>query len=171
MIKLFEIENNVVKPTEHCKTIKWLRVIQEKYPASAVKIYAYIFYMACPGEANPYFNLPFDFREDTIVGDIEIDHALVEEDDVIEAVRRATILYETPTVRAYNGITTMLDNITDYMLITKPTTGRDGNLPAMIRLAKDFDDIRQSYKGIAKDLAAEQESQVRGGQNLSYDQL
>ena len=50
MIKLFEIENNVVKPTEHCHMIKWLWVIQKKYPENALKIYAYIFYMACPSQ-------------------------------------------------------------------------------------------------------------------------
>ena len=171
MIKLLDVENNVVKPTEHCQTIKWLRVINEKFPEHALKIYSYIFYMACPGEENPYFNLPFSIREDTIVDDIEIEHSLLEEDEVITALEKATLLYETPTVRAYKGITTMLDNITEYMEITKPTAGRDGNLPAMIRLAKDFDGIRQSYKGVAKDLAAEQESHVRGGQNLSYDQM
>jgi hypothetical protein len=171
MIKLLDIQNNVVIPTEHCQTIKWLKVIKDKFPEDYMKLYAYIFYMACPGEANPYFNLVMDLREETVIQDIEINRDLLEEDEVIDAVEKATKLYETPTVRAYKGITTMLDNITEYMETTKPTAGRDGNLPAMIRLAKDFDDIRQSYKGVAKDLAAEQESQVRGGQNLSYDQL
>lgn len=171
MIKLFEISGSIVKPTEHCHNIKWLKEILEKHPKDALKIYAYIFYMACPSEENVYFNLPFDLREDTIVADIEIEPSLLEEDEVIDAVAKAILLYETPTVRAYKGITTMLDNITEYMRTTQPTAGRDGNLPAMIRLAKDFDDIRQSYKGVAKDLEAEQESQVRGGQNLGYDQL
>ena len=30
MIKLLDIENNVVKPTEHCQMITWLKVIQDK---------------------------------------------------------------------------------------------------------------------------------------------
>lgn len=170
MIKLFEIENNVVKPTEHCQIIKWLRVIPEKYPDNYLKVFAYVFYMACPGEENPYFNLPFDSREATVLDDIEADFS-TEDDEVIEALEKATVLYETPTVRAYKGITTMLDNITEYMETTAITAGRDGNITSLIRLAKDFDGIRQSYKGVAKDLAAEQESHVRGGQNLGYDQM
>lgn len=170
MIRLFEIENNVVKPTEHCQMIKWLRVIQEKYPENALKIYAYIFYMACPSEENPFFNMQRDLREEVVIRDLEIDFD-VEEDEILDALQKAYKMYETPTVRAYNGITTMLDNLTEYMETTAVTAGRDGNINSLLRIAKEFDAIRQSYKGVAKDLAAEQESHVRGGQDLGYDQM
>lgn len=170
MIKLLEIENNVVKPTEHCQTIKWLKIIQDKYPDSAIKIYAYIFYMCCPSQENPYFNMQIDLREDVIIDDLDIAFSL-EEDEIIEAVEKATKMYETPTVRAYNGITVMLDNLTDYMTTTTVTAGRDGNINSLLKIAKEFDAIRQSYKGVARDLEAEQESHVRGGQQLGYDQM
>lgn len=169
MIKLFDIENDVVKPTEHCRMIKWLRVIQEKYPENALKIYAYIFYMACPSQENPYFNHPRDLREEVVIQDLEINFSL-EEDEIIEAVTKAYKMYETPTVRAYNGITTMLDNLTEYMETTKVSAGRDGNINSLLRIAKEFDAIRQSYKGVVKDLEAEQQTIVRGGQDLAYDQ-
>lgn len=169
MIKLFEVENNVVKPTEHCDMIKWLRVIKEKWPENALKIYGYVFYMACPSEENPYFNHPRDIREEIVIQDLDIDFSL-EEDEIIEAVEKAYKMYETPTVRAYNAITVMLDNLSEYMETTKVTAGRDGNINSLLRIAKEFDAIRQSYKGVAKDLAAEQESHVRGGQDLGYDQ-
>ena len=51
------------------------------------------------------------------------------------------------------------------------TAGRDGNINSLLRIAKEFDAIRQSYKGVAKDLEAEQQTIVRGGQNLAYDQM
>jgi len=54
---------------------------------------------------------------------------------------------------------------------TSITDGKDGNIAQIRAMAKDYDAIRQSYKGTAKDLQAEQESHVRGGQNLSYDQM
>jgi hypothetical protein len=57
------------------------------------------------------------------------------------------------------------------METTSVTAGRDGNINSLLRIAKEFDAIRQSYKGVAKDLAAEQESHVRGGQDLGYDQM
>lgn len=170
MIRLLEVKKGdiLLTPTAHCQNIRWLRVLQEKWPTSALKIYSYLFYMAYPGEENPYFNISEALKEDTIVDDIEIEHALLEEDEVIEALEKITVLYATPTVRAYNGIVAMMDNITDYMTTAKPTSGRDGNLPTMIRLAKDFDDLRQSYKGVFKDVK-EEEASVRGNSNLAYD--
>lgn len=170
MIKLLDIENNTVIPTVHCKTIKWLSIIEEKFPETYIKIYAYVFYMSCPSQENPYFNLPLENREEAVISDLDIDFSL-EEDEIIEAVEKATKMYETPTVRAYNGITTMLDNLTEYMSTTAVTAGRDGNINSLLRIAKEFDAIRQSYKGIAKDLEAEQQAHVRGGQQLGYDQM
>ena len=38
-------------------------------------------------------------------------------------------------------------------------------------VAKDFDAIRQSFKGAYKDLQDEQQTSVRGGQGLAYDQM
>jgi hypothetical protein len=48
--------------------------------------------------------------------------------------------------------------------------GRDGNLTSLVNAASKFEQIRQSFKGTLKDLEEEQQSQVRGGQNLAYDQ-
>jgi hypothetical protein len=48
--------------------------------------------------------------------------------------------------------------------------GRDGNIMALVNTAAKFEDIRQSFKGAYKDLLEEQQSTVRGGQNLAYDQ-
>lgn len=169
MIRLFEIEEHVVKPTEHCHIINWLKVIMDNYPDNYLKIYAYIFYMACPSQENPYYNVKLDIREDVIKNDIQMDFN-TEDDLILEAVQKATQLYETPTVRMHKAIITMLDNITDYMSTAAVTSGRDGNLQALTKLAKEFDEIRQSYKGIVKDLEDEQQTMVRGKQDLAYDQ-
>ena len=50
------------------------------------------------------------------------------------------------------------------------TFGRDGSGPALLRMAEKYDQVRQSFKGVYKDLMEEQQSTVRGGQNLAYDQ-
>jgi hypothetical protein len=172
MIRLFEIENKTVKVTEHCYTIRWLKAIMDKYPDPEVylPIYAYIFYMSHPGQENPYHNVKFEVREDTILNDLGV--TIDTEDDVIlKAVENATRMYETPSVRAYKAITTMLDNLSDYMRTAKITAGRDGNITALTKVAKEFDEIRKSYKGVSKDVEAEQQSVVRGGANLAYDQI
>ena len=37
-------------------------------------------------------------------------------------------------------------------------------------MAKDFESIRQSFKGAYKDLQDEQKSRIRGGGSMAYDQ-
>jgi len=79
-------------------------------------------------------------------------------------------MYETPTSRAYMGIKKALDNMATYMANTQITDGRDGNISQIRAVAKDFDAIRQSFKGAYKDLKDEQTTSVRGGGGLAYDQ-
>jgi hypothetical protein len=40
---------------------------------------------------------------------------------------------------------------------------------SLIAAAKNYEAIRQSFKGAYKDLQEEQSSRVRGGQGLAYD--
>lgn len=171
MIRLFDIEEGVAKPTVHCKMISWLNVIQEKFPDKALRIYGYLFYMTCPYEAeNPYFNLSVDVKEDNIITDLKIDFSL-DEDEITLAITKMTKLFETVTVRAYRGISTMIDNMTHYMETAKITAGRDGNISALTSLGAKYDDLRQSYKGVKKDLDEEQKAVARGKIDLAYDQM
>jgi hypothetical protein len=56
------------------------------------------------------------------------------------------------------------------MATEQVTSGRDGSATAILRIAERFDQVRQSFKGVYRDLQDEQQSSVRGGQNLAYDQ-
>lgn len=171
MIRLFDVKNKTIVPTEHCYALPWLKVIMDKYPEEKkyMQIYAYIFYMRCPSPENPYFNRPEDETEEQIIEDLKIDFSL-EEDEIIIALEKAIVMYETPSVRAHAGLKRAMDAIATYMGNTKITDGKDGNIGQIRQMAKDFDNIRQSYKGVSKDLEAEQEAHVRGSQNLAYDQ-
>jgi len=171
-IKLFEVENGVVKATEHCYTIKWLQDIMVNYPDNYLKIYGYIFYMTCPNpELNPFFNVPEDDKEDLVLEAVNLDIP-VNSDLISLAIRKCTELYTTPTLRAYSGISKMLDKLSYYMETAPITAGRDGNINSLLAAAKNFQAIRESFKGVLKDLEAEQsKTSVRGGQNLGYDQL
>ena len=79
-------------------------------------------------------------------------------------------MYETPTSRAYKGMASMLDRLARYMETTTITAGRDGNINSLVAAAKNFDQIRASFKGVYKDLQEEQSSKVRGGIGMAYDQ-
>ena len=80
-------------------------------------------------------------------------------------------LYQTPTYRAYVGIKSMLDRLAKYMETTQIEHGRDGNINALVNAAAKFEQIRQSYKGAFSDMKDEQQSSVRGGAGLAYDQM
>lgn len=169
MVRLFDISNGKVIPTEHCYTLYFLKNIMEEYPEDYLKIYQYLFYMTCPNpDLNPFFHFKESEKEEVILEEIGAEFST--EDDLIQ---RALILcnkmYETETSRAYYGIKKALDNMATFMATEMPTSGRDGSATALMNIAKNFDAIRQSYKGVYKDLMEEQQSTVRGGQSLAYD--
>lgn len=170
MIQLFTVENGTVVPTEHCYTLTGLKKIMDEYPKSFLNVYAYLFYMTCPNpEINPFFDAIDSEKEDLILSQIKVDFS-TEDETIINAVEFCKRLYETPTYRAYMGIKGMLDRLAKYMETTDITDGRDGNITALISAAKNFDQVRQSFKGAYKDLLEEQKSQVRGNSQLAYDQ-
>jgi len=170
MVRIFDIVNGVVVPSEHCYVLKDLKLIMDTYPDNYLNIYAYVFYMTCPNpDLNPFFDVIESDKEELILKQLNADFS-VEDPLIINAVKFCDILYETPTLRSYMGIKQMLDRLAKYMETAPIESGRDGNITALVNTAAKFDQIRQSFKGAYKDLMEEQSSQVRGGQNLAYDQ-
>jgi len=168
--KLFDVQNGKVIPTEHCYTLKALKDVMDEYPDEYLKVYLYLFYMCCPNpEMNPFFFVPQQDKEYLILKEIEADFS-TEEDTIFTALNFCERMYETPTSRAYKGIATMLDRLGRYMETSAITTGRDGNFNSLIAAAKNYDAIRQSFKGAYKELQEEQSSKVRGGIGMAYDQ-
>jgi hypothetical protein len=170
IVKLFDIQNGKVIPTEHCYTLKALKMVMDNYPDDYLKIYQYLFYMTCPNpDLNPFFYTPEIDKESLILEQIDADFS-TEDEDVFIALEFCKRMYETPTSRAYKGIASMLDRLGRYMENTPITDGRDGNINSIVAAAKNFDQIRASFKGVYKDLQEEQSSRVRGGIGMAYDQ-
>lgn len=173
MIRLFDVKNGVVIPTEHCYTIDILKEIMDYYfhDDEYLKIYTYLFYMYCPDEdLNPFANMHDLDKQRMIFKQIKASFSL-EDDLVMAASALVKTLFDTPTSRAYEGIKSMLDRLGDYMHTTTITHGRDGNITALVNAAAKFEQIRSSYKNAYKDLKEEQKSSVRGRERLSYDQM
>ena len=170
IVKLFDIQNGKVIPTEHCYTLKALKIVMDNYPDNYIKIYQYLFYMTCPNpDLNPFFYTPDLDKESLILDQIEADFS-TEDEDIYIALQFCQRMYETPTSRAYKGIASMLDRLGRYMETTPITHGRDGNITALVNAAKNYEAIRASFKGAYKDLQEEQSSRVRGGIGMAYDQ-
>jgi len=109
MIRLFDLQNGQVIPTEHCYTIAYLKDIMDEYPEDYLSIYAFLFYMTCPNEdLNPYFNIKEEDKESVILQDIRANFT-TEDPLVITALTNIKELFETPTSRAFRGIKIALD--------------------------------------------------------------
>ena len=170
MIKLFDIQNGKVIASEHCYTLKFLKDIMDNHPEEHLHMYAYIYYMTCPSpDLNPFFDVPEHDKEEMILKEIDAEFS-TDEDEIVYALAQCKKMYETPTYRAYQGIKIALDNMAKFMATEQVTSGRDGSATAILRIAERFDSVRQSFKGVYRDLMEEQQSSVRGGQNLAYDQ-
>jgi hypothetical protein len=170
MVKIFELVNDVLVPTEHCNSLETLRKIKKEYK-DYMQVYLYLFYMTCPNpDLNPFFDTKDTDKEELIISQLGDIQFTAEDPLVIEGLELLSTLYETPTLRAYKGIKGALDNLADYMSSLSITDGKDGNITQLINAAAKFDQIRQSFKGAYKDLMEEQKSLVRGGQQISYDQ-
>ena len=172
MIELFTLENSKIIPSEHCYNLKFLKDIMDKYPDNHIKIYSYLFYMTCPNDKlNPFFNLPDEEKEEAILQELDCDFS-TEDDLIIQAKDKCEQLYETPTMRAYKGMASMIERLAKYMKNTEISHGRDGNINSLVAAAAKFDAIRNSFKGVAKDLQEEQKaSRRRGGGQGAYDQV
>jgi hypothetical protein len=169
LAKLFDVQNGAVIPTEHCYTLRTLKNLMDKYPDDYLKVYQYLFYMTCPNpDMNPFFNVPDLDKEDLIIAEIEAEFS-IEDQAIRNALQFCEEMYSTPTSRAYKGMSSMLDRLARYMETTQITAGRDGNINSLIAAAKNFEQIRASFKGVYKDLQEEQSSRVRGGMGLAYD--
>ena len=171
MIRLFDIQNGTVVPSEHCYVLRDLKMIIDAYPDDYQNVFAYLFYMTCPNpDLNPYFDTQEHEKEELILSQLNVNFS-TEDDIIVDALKLCSKLYETPTFRAYMGIKSMLDRLGRYMETTPIEHGRDGNINSMVNAAAKFEQIRMSFKGAYKDLMEEQKSQVRGGQQVAYDQM
>ena len=171
MIKLFDIQNGTVVPSEHCYTLRNLKMIIDEYPDDYNNIFAYLFYMTCPNpDLNPFFNTIEHEKEELILSQLNVDFS-TEDELIIDALQFCTKLYETPTLRAYMGIKSMLDRLAGYMGTSTLTDGRDGNINSIVNAAAKFENIRLSFRGAYKDLMEEQTGSARGGSQIAYDQM
>lgn len=169
MIKLFDLQNGVIIPTEHCYTNKSLKNIMDNYPEDYPKIYTYLFYMYCPDDTiNCYFNIEEYKKEDTILK--EIGAKFCTDDRLIyEAKEFCKLMYWTATAKAFFFIKKMIEDIAEYMQDTCIRDGKDGNVKDKIAFAEKYKTLRKEYNEAYKELA-EENGKARGNKHVSYDQ-
>lgn len=169
-IKLFDIQNDKITPTEHCYTIGSLKRIMDEYPKDYLSIYAYLFYMSCLNEEeNPFANVPENDKEELVLKEVGGDFS-ADEEVIYAALETCVKLYETTTYMLYRSVKKSIENLGKYLHETPITDGRDGNIMGVLRAQEKFDQICKSFEARYKAFKEESSNTSRGGNRIAYDQ-
>jgi hypothetical protein len=169
-VKLFDILNGEVTPTEHCYAISSLKRIMDEYPTEYKSIYPYLFYMSCLNdEENPFANVPEADKEELILKEVGGDFS-PDEEAIYNALETCRELYKTPTYNLYLAAKIGIERIAEYMKNTLIAGGRDGNEANYLRYMERYDEVCRSFESRYKAFKEEQSRTGRGGHNIAYDQ-
>jgi hypothetical protein len=169
-IRLFDIQNSTITPTEHCYTIGTLKEIMNNYPEDYLSIYAYLFYMSCLNEEeNPFANVPENDKEDLILREVGGSFS-ADEKLIFKGLELCKKLYTTPSYNLYLSAKIGIEKAASYLRNTAITDGRDGNNLSYLKYMEKYDDICRSFESRWKAFKEEQSSISRGGHEIAYDQ-
>ena len=167
MIKLFEIREDGIFPTEFCHTNIYFKGVLEEYGVNAGKVFAYFHYMCSMNtEDNPYYNYPDEERKEIIIRNvcplIDVDDPLIQ-----ECLEQTQKLYETPTYRVHKGFKRALDKLgvaLNFVYISLDKL--DGNTGELQKASKLYKDLMIDYKSSYKEMQEEMGlTEARGGRD------
>ena len=161
-IKLFDVENEVVIPTAHCYTLKFLKDIKETYPSMYLKVFAYLQYMTSWNpEDNPYLMVSEEDKEEAILNDIGAQFST--EDDVIQiALKKCKAMLDVPSHKSWVASKSALEKLNRYLESAEVTTGKDGSGDFIIKTMEKLPALNSACNQIFKDFQEEAKMRVRG---------
>lgn len=162
-IKLFDVKERSVTPTEHCYVITWLKDIMESYPDNYCKIYAYLQFMSSWNPAdNPYLAMEENNREEVILRDIDADFST--EDEIIQlALENCKKMHELPSYRLWLTAKKGLDKMKNYLDSVQMRDGKDGNIADYRATYKDLPNLEKAYNEAYRAFIDDVKMSVRGG--------
>lgn len=170
--KLFEMQGKAIIPKDDCYIIKPIRAVIDKYEKDHLLVIAYLHYMTSMKPAdNPYADVPVLGRSEIILADLELD---IDPEDavIVKAISCIEDIYYTTFYGLYTGIKAAMDNIGKGLKTTQiDFNSKDGNVSNIIRIAKDYESLRNSFKAAYKDYDEESGNvRVRGNSRLAIDE-
>lgn len=167
LAKIFDIQNGKVVINLPVLTIPELRNVHDAYKDP---IPALVFLWMCHDPSSPYANYPENEKE-TLAARDSIGEYSLEDDVIIKAREKLAALYMTPTYRYYLDNKLLLEKLGKFARDTTITTGRDGNLSALMMQVRSTGKTIQEFKQLEKIVKQEMSegSTVRGGKSLAYD--
>jgi hypothetical protein len=168
-IKIFDIHNGNVIINHNCLSIPELKAVHDAYedPLPAFNFLHYMYDIE-----SPYANIPEGEKEEVIIHDFPGDYTL-EDEEMINAIKKLEQLYVTPTYRYYQDNKILLEKLGEFARTAKITAGRDGNISALTAQIKSVGKTIMEFKQLEKVVLAELEEtkgRARGGKKLAYDQ-
>lgn len=159
LVKIFEVEDNVVKVSEACLLIPELRAIVEKYD-NPIPPLTYLRLLVAPD--SPYANLDEEERQQLASEDAGGDFSLEDEEIDAAIVKLKKIMY-TRTQRLHAAAGNNLDKISKYLDEAEiDGSGRDGNLGELYRIQINLPKLMENYNKLTKMAAEEQSAKLRG---------
>lgn len=170
--KLFEFRGKQIIPKDDCWQMLPLRAAFEKWPDEIEKICYYLHAMnSYRIDDNPYGDVPIYERSDQIVSDLGIE-ADVQDGVMLRALSCVEDKYYTTFYGLYTGIKASMDKIGKGLKTTEiDFNSRDGNVANIIRLMKDYEAFRSSFKTAYRDFDEETGNvKVRGNSKMAIDE-
>lgn len=170
--KLFEVQGSKIIPKEDCYIIQPIKKMIDEYPDEYPKLIAYLHYMnSLKPDDNPYADVPFEVRSEQIIYDLKIT-ADVQDDTIVQAMTCVEEKYFTTFYGLYKGIKSMLDKIASQFFTTDINfDNKEGNSANIVRVIKDYENLRKSFKLAYRDFEEENGGgRARGGASLADDE-
>lgn len=170
--KLFELRGKQIIPKDDCEILLPIKAVKDKFPDEYLKLIAYLHYMnSMKKDDNPYADMDLKDRSDSIVYDLGIE-SNIEDPVILRALSCVDEKYTTTFYTLYKGIKASMDSIGKGLLtVTIDFNSKDGNVGNIIRIAKDYEALRNSFKAAYKDFDEESGNvRVRGNSRLAVDE-
>lgn len=166
MIKLFDIENGKVMITPDVLLIPEFKKIVDTYEEPMAAL-AYIYFMLSP--ESPYMDVPEKDKQTVISHDVGGDFGF-DDPEIEEALKKAELLYTTPTRKFFFNAKKGLETLGDYLGSTSITEGKDGNFSSFQMSMSRVGKIIQEFKILEKEYKQETASAIRGGHEVGFDE-
>lgn len=167
--KIFDISNKTVVINHNCLSIPELRALFDAY-ANPIPAFNFLHYRYDP--LSPYANIPEADKDDVIIKDFPGEYTL-EDEEMINAIKKIEELYMTPTYRYYLDNKILMEKLGQFARTAPITAGKDGNISAMQSQLKSVGKTIQEFKQLEKvamQEVTESTGRVRGGKTIAYDQ-
>jgi len=167
--EIFDITNGKVVVNENVLLIPQFKAIIEEYK-DPIPALSFLHYMYHP--KGPYCNTPAEDKEGILLLDFPGEYTL-EDPVMIAAIAKMDEFIISPTYRYYLDNKLLLEKLGKFARTAPITSGRDGNINAMLSQIKSTGKTITEFKMLEKTVQQEldeHKSRVRGEKRIAYDQ-